>query len=94
MDKFTEYLSVKIGIIVTGVYVMLNVYFQIQNAFIAFALAALISLALWLAVWDFAAAGGMPAYKRRMIFAIQVAASVVPPAIGVFYVNYIANRGA
>ncbi|MDD9883044.1 MAG: hypothetical protein OXU62_00675 [Gammaproteobacteria bacterium] len=91
MDKFTEYLSVKIGIIVTGVYVMLNVYFQIQNAFVAFALATLISLALWLAVWDFAAAGGMPAYKRRMIFAIHATASVVPPAIGVFYVNYIAN---
>lgn len=92
MNKFSEYLSVKIGIIVAGFYVMLNAYFQISSAVVVFALAALISVALWLAVWDFAAAEGMPAYKQRMIFAIHAAASVVPPAVGVFY--YTALRGA
>ena len=91
MNKFSEYLSVKISIIVAGVYVVLNVYFQIENALAVFSVATLISFALWLSVWDFAASKNMPAYKRRAVFAIHVAASVIPPAVGVFYINYIAG---
>ena len=90
MNKFSEYLIVKIGIIVAGGYVMLNVYF-ITSAVVVFVVATLISLALWLAVWDFAATKDLPTYKRRMIFMIHVAASVTPPAVGVFYITYMAG---
>ncbi len=94
MDKFSEYLSVKIGIIVAGGYVVLNVYFGIMNVAAVFAVATLISFVLWLAVWDFSAAKNMPAYKHRIIFVIHVAASVIPPAVGVFYITYMAGGTA
>ncbi len=86
MDKFSEYLSIKIGIIVAGVYVVLSkMYFVGLVA--TFVVATLISFVLWLAVWDFSAAKDMPAHKHRTIFVIHVAASVFPPALGVFYIS-------
>jgi len=90
VDKFTEYLSVKIGIIVAGVIVALYWHFN-WSMMSVFVVALTVSLGLWLSVWDFAAHSQFSAYKRRMIFSIHVAASVIPSAIAILYVTSI-NR--
>ena len=88
MDKSSEYLSVKIGIIVAGVYAVLSLSsFKLTPTFL---IAALISSVLWRVVWNCSATTDMPAYKRRTIFWIHVAASAISPVIGVFLANYTA----
>lgn len=85
MNKFSEYLSVKIGLIVTGVAVMLH---QAKTSeALVFVVSLLVSYALWRAVWDFAADAETPPGKHRIFFAIHVASSTVPSVIGLFYVS-------
>ena len=87
VNKFSEYISVKISIIATGVYLMLYHGFEgfvIRGAPI-FIIVAFISYGLWRLVWTFGANESMSASKNRILFAIHVVATTSTPAIGVFF---------